>query len=867
MYRGALRCMPRSFRAQHAGEIERTLAEGGNGTGGARFGWGAALDLAGGLLAEWGRAVRRFSLTDVGRDARVAVRGLRGAPGFTLLAVTALALGVGANASVFSLVNEIVLQPLPVREPERLVNIYLDQPGANSFTGFSWPEYRDYRAAPGDLEGLAALSGIGLRFGEAGAETRVSAALVSDNYFEVLGVEAARGRLFTPQEVSSAASVAVVSHGFWQRRAGGRGGIVGATVRFNDEPFTVIGVAPAGFSGTFIGFPAEAWVPVTLMERLRPGVQLEDRAEQPLELLARLPAGGTVAAADASLDTVAAELENAHPVLYRERRVKVFPLTGIDQSMYDGVVGFVALLLALSGLVLLAACLNVGGMLLARGSYRAREMAVRAALGAPRWRLVRQVLVEAVTLFALGTAAAVLVAVPLNGALRRFIEAVAAPVAFELQLDLRVLAFTLVVGLATAVLTALSPALRASSAMPSGALRAGAGQSVTSHRLRSAFLVGQVALSLVLLVTAGLFVRAAQRGAQLDTGFDVEALSTAFVGLPGERYDEAAAVDLFERLAERLELSPLVEAASFSALPPIDVARNVMTARVPGFVDEDGDDGRVVDVNAVGAEYFAAIGLPLREGRAFERADQEGMQRVAVVNRTAAETFWPQRAVSGRTVLLDGAELQVIGVVEDSRTVIQDATPTPLVYLPAGQQPGRSMTVVLRSRAAPGELTRLVRTELAALDATLSPPQVAPLGDIIELSLLPQRLAGRFAGGLGGLALALSVCGVYGIVAYAVGCRRRELGIRVALGGEPSGLVALVMRSGMGLVGLGVALGVVGLAAVTPLLRGFLLDVSPFDPLALGGAAALMLAGAALASWLPARRAARIDPAIVLKGE
>lgn len=866
VYALLLRCMPHSFRERHAAEIEQTLTEGGNGVRGARRGFGATIDLLWGLLAEWGRALYRFAVRDLGRDARIGLRGLRRAPGFTALAVAALALGMGANASVFSLVNEIVLRPLPVRQPDRLVNIYLDQPGANSFTGFSWPEYLDYRQAGVGVDSVAALSGIGLRYGEPGSEARVGAAMVSDNYFEVLGVEADRGRLFTAPEADAAAAVAVVSNGFWQRRLGGRP-VVGTEVRFNDIVFTVVGVLPRGFTGTFIGFPTEVWIPATLMERMRPGSDLEARSEQPLEMFGRLPAGRTAAAADAALDAFAAELEESFPVLYRERRVKLYAMTGIDQSMYDGVVGFVGVLLALSGLVLVTACLNVGGMLLARGSHRAHEMSLRAAIGAPRSRLVRQVLVEAVALFSLGTAAAIVIALQLNGLLRSFIEALPVPIGFDLRLDGRVLAFTLAVGLSTALLTALSPALRVSGSSPAAALRAGSRQTGGAQGARRAFLVVQVAMSLILLVCAGLFVRAAQRGARIDTGFDVEGLTTTAIGLPTERYDAPGARQFFAQLARRVEASPQVSAASYSTLPPIDVARSVMTARVPGFVDDDGDDERAVDVNAVGRRYFSTIDLPLVAGRPFEAGDEEGMRRVAIVNRTAAEIFWSGRPAIGRSLIVDGIGMDVVGVVENSRTVIQDATPTPLVYIPAGQQPARRMTLVARSSDDLAALNRLVRAEVARLDASLPPPTSAPLVAIIELSMLPQRLAGRFAAGLGLLALGLVVCGVYGIVSYTVGWRRRELGIRIALGARPTGMVTLVMRGGLGLLLLGLATGAAGIAALTPLLRGFLLDVSPFDPIAFGGAALLLTGITAFASWLPARGAARVDPAIALRNE
>ena len=867
LYRVLLRLMPTSFRDRHNAEIEMALDDGSNGNHSLGFWCFAIADLVWGLLVEWAASLRRVAFRDVTRDLRVAVRGLRKAPAFTGLAVAALALGMGANTSVFTLVNEVLLRPLPVLQPDRLVDIHVEQPGANSFTGFSYPEYLDYRDAQTELSGIAAQSGFGFRLGEEEDNVRISGQLSSANYFAVLGIDTAEGRVFTSEEIRTQAHVVVVSYGFWQRRYGGDSELLGSTIRLNAIPLQVIGILQPGFAGRFIGFPAEVWVPVGLAPAFVPGAVMASRSDQGLELFGRLAEGATIEAAEASLDAVAVELESSFPATNRDRRASLTAMTGIDSSLQSGVIGFASLLMALALLVLVTACLNVGGLMLARGSYRAREMSVRAALGASRPLLVRQLVVETLVLFCVGTAVALVVAIQANALLRRLIESLPAPLGFDLHLDVRVFAFAVGVGLVTALTTAVSPSLRLSRALPVDALRAGAGQTSRRNTVRGAFLVGQVALSLVLLVSAGLFVRAAKNGARLDVGFDAELVSGAVVGLPAAHFTDAAAVELFVTLADRLAASPLVERATFSQAPPIGVSHPAIDITIPGVVDANGEDVYAVDVNPVGDGYFATVGIPLLEGRVFERGDQTSMAAVALVNRSMADRFWPAEGALGQLFLIQSRPVRIVGIVGDSRYVIQDAEPSPLAYVPAGAVPNRRMGIILRSAADAGALTGLLAEELEALEPVATPPTVRPAADIVSLWLLPQRLAGRFAGALGALATILAVSGVYGIVSYTVGRRRRELGIRVALGGAPRSQVALVMRGGIVLVAIGLVVGAFGVLLLTPLLRDFLVDVAPFDPFALSAAIGLVASASLVAAYLPARRATRVDPVIALKDD
>ena len=897
VYQRLLRLLPRSFRERHAAAIEEMLrvesAARGRGTGAwarARFWTGAILDLLAGILVERSAGVVRDGLQDI----RYAGRALRRSPAFTAMAVIALAMGMGANTAVFTLVSEVALSPLPVHEPDRLVSIVVDQPGGDSFAGFSYAEYVDYRDRNTVLDGLTATSGILLTMGEGGPDA--IGLLVSEDYFEVLGIDAALGRQASAEEVRTGAQVAVVSDGYWQRRAGGASDLIGSTRIFGGIPLNIIGILPPGFSGTFIGFPSEVFVPVTLMDRLRPGARLASPREQSLEMFARLRPDVTPEAADDALNAIAAEIERNDPSIHRDRRVHVYPLTGIDQPLQAGVSGFVLISLLLSSLVLLTACLNVGGLLLARASYRNQEMSIRAAIGASRGRIVRQLTTETVALFGLGFLAALFVAHQVNALLRRLIDSLWLPLGFELKMDWQVISFAAAMALSTALATGVVSALQASPSRHGG----GGGQrrSSESRKIRSAILVLQVAVSLVLLMSAGLFLRAVDAGERMEAGFDMESLTTAAFGLPVDQYSEADAFAFYRGVVERMRDADPTARVSISELPPIGVTHSPAPIVVPGHEPPPGQAGVVVDAVAVGADYIETVGIPVLEGRAFERRDEvatqpkppaQGIspaqrmsptspaqptsptqrmspaQRVAVVNRAMAERLWPDQPAVGRTILEGSSEIRIVGVVENTRHVVQDPEPSPLMYLLAAQRPRHRMVVVIRSASTLGALNRALQAVVADLDDSLPPPRVQPADEAIQFFLLPQRAAGRLIGGLGLIALLLAIAGVYGVVSYAVGCRRRELGIRAALGGQPQQQVRLVMRGGLVLVIAGTVLGLIGVAAIAPLLRILLLDVRTFDPLVLMAATGSILGAALLASYLPARRAARIDPMITIR--
>ena len=627
-YRALLRMRPPGFRARHRAAIDEALAAAWNESETAypawRFWLRATLDLLTGLLPAWISTVRRSipmrrsdrhgdearSMDGWLQDVRYGVRGLVRAPALTLLCTAAIGLGMGANTAVFTLVNEILLRPLPVREPAGLVDVHLDQPGANSFLGFSFPEYEDYRSRRGSLEGLVAHSGIGLRLGDAADGDRVRGQLNSADYFEVLGVAPARGRTFTAREseTEGGGNVAVVSHGFWQRRFAGADDLIGSDIELNGIDFTVVGILPAGFTGRFLGFPSEVWLPLAMMDRLRPGTELRSRGEQALEMFGRMRAEDSIAAVSDELNAIAAQLERDHPDINRSRRVTLSVFSGLDESLVSPVMGFLGILLVLSALVLLAACLNVGNLLLARGHTRRAEIATRVAVGATPTRVVRQILTETLLLFTLGTGAAVLVALQVNGLLGAFIESLPAGLGFSMTLDARVLAMTLAVALTTALATGLSPAVNAIRGGQAAVLRASRSGDASSARLRQIFVVGQVAVSVVLLITAGLFLRAFERGQQLDPGFPTSGLSMASVGLPAEGYSDDEARVFFQELAAGLAAEPDITGVGLTANAPLGVARSPMAMTVPGQEPPPGRDTFFLDVHVVSPSYFDAVG-------------------------------------------------------------------------------------------------------------------------------------------------------------------------------------------------------------------------------------------------------------------
>jgi predicted permease len=829
------------------------------------------------------------------QDVRFGVRLLRAHPAATATALLSLALGIGANASMFTIVSAALLRPLPVTAPGELVFVYGGDRGA-PWGVTSYPTYVDLRDRATSFAGLAsyAEASVGLATDEGDPEA-VRGAIVSGNYFEVLGVAAHRGRLLTPADDRSpgAHPVAVVGHDLWVRRFGGRNEAVGATLRVNGRPYTVVGVVPPGFRGAELLEDIEMFVPMMMQAAVRPpraafsgemDADLLSRRESGfLSLVGRLRPGAGFDEAQAELSALAARTALAHPETDRGRTFSLYPVSRIDPRAYPLLRNASWLLMGVAGLVLLIATANVASLLVARAVARRREIALRLALGGSRGRLVRQLLTESL-LVALGGGALGLLAAAWS--IQALARAVPSSGIFSFRLDApidwRVLAFTTMVTVVGAVLAGLAPALQGSRPELVGALRdadpaAGAGR--TRRRGQQALVVGQLALSLTLLVVAGLFLKSLWRAQGLSAGFDVDRIATASLQIDLLRYTRERGQQFYRDVVERVEALPGVSAASLVRAVPLAGGGRAATLRIEGReapASPGGPSGGgapqlpIVATNVVGPRYFATMGIGVAAGREFTAGDVEGAPLAAVVTEAFAARYFPGERAVGRRIALGqtGGDLmrEIVGVVGDSRHQRLDEPPRPLVYLPVGQRHETGMTLVVRSERDPAALAPELRRLLTALEPNLPVSSVQPYVALVASALFPARVGARLMALFAALAVTLAAVGLYGLAAFNVAGRLRELGIRAALGARRRDLLALVMKEALVLVAAGLAIGG-GLAAlVSGVLRGFLY-VSPLDPAVFTLVALILVAVMLGATFLPARRAAKSDPLAALRAE
>jgi predicted permease len=800
-------------------------------------------------------------------ELRHAVKALRRAPGTSAAAILVLALGIGANAAIFSLLSTILLRPLPgIARQGELVNVHGTQPGGDDFGGFSYPDYLDYRERSRALEGLAAFNGRGMTFGAREQAGLVAAQLVSGNYFELLGVRAHLGRVILPDDdrAPGASPVAVVSHGFWQARLGGDPGVVGRTVRLNGFPFTVVGVATEGFTGHFVGFAMDVWVPLSMAAQAAPDETLDGRDSSWLELIGRLGPGVPLGSAQADLMRVAASLATEHPATHAGRGVNLQPTSGVDDDLRGPVAAFLAVLQGVAALVLLAASANVAGLLLARALARRRDAAIRLALGSGPWALVRQHLAETTLLFSAGGLGGLLLARWAAALLVSFQPRFAIPLRFDLQLDARVVLFAGLIALAAALVVALVPARVAMRAELVGSLK-GLGAPERT-RLRGALVIGQVALSLALLAGAGLFLRALQRARALDPGFETQHVQIASLNVSLLARGESQGRAFYASLLERARALPGVRSATLARRTPLSLGSLGTRIEVPGQPSADGR-GYTVDFNAITPGYFETLGIPIVAGRALQPSDAPGSARVAVVSQALARRFWPDQEPLGQTIARGGDQLTIVGVAADSAVRRLGEEPRSQVYLPFDQSYAPGMTLLVRSEGPSAQLAAALRRELWALEPDLPILLEMPLHEYVGRSLAPQRMAGAVTGALGLLGIALAALGLYGVVAQLVAQRTREVGVRIALGAEAGAVVRLFVRDGMRLALAGSGAGLALAWGLGRLAHAFLPGVSPADAWALAGAGGFVASMAFAASWLPARRAARVDPVVALRSE
>ena len=812
---------------------------------------------------------------NVRQDVRFAWRLLRRSPVFTVTAALSLALGIGANTTIFSIANALMLRPLPgLADPGRLVDVGRTD-SDTSFDTVSYPTYRDIQERSTTLEGLYAyeIEPRAMSLGGRGDAERVYGALVTGNYFTLLGTRPAAGRLLTSDDdvVGKSRDVVVISHELWTRRLGGDTALIGQQLLINGHPMTVIGVTPRGFQGTTL-LKSEVWVPMTNLAAVRRDANLlTSRRSSWLFMGGRLKDGATVTQLKSELTAMATAFEREYPDTNRGRG-----LTAAQSEMFPGqmttIGGFVGLLMVIVSLVLLIASVNVAGMMLARATARSREMAVRLAIGANRGRLVRQILTETIMLFALGGVAGIVISQWLAALLMRVIPQLPVPVSLEITTDWRVALFGLGLSLLAAVLAGLVPAMHAARSNPAPALRTEAMDAGQPRlRLRNTLVVAQVTLSLLLLITAGLLTRSLQEAASVNPGFSQDRVDVATMDLNLGGYDDTTGPQFAKELVVRARALPGVESATITLDLPLDGGRHGMGALyAPGVQLPQGREQVSADWNSVEPGYFETMGIRLVAGRDFQDSDRAGAPRVAIINGEMARQLWPGQDAIGRMLEIDAGNgreaTTVIGVAPDLQVISLGAAAEPYIYVPLAQSYTPRLSLIVRNRTTASALPQ-VRSLLREMNASLPLVEAMPLSEVTAIGLVPQRVAAAVAGSLGLVGLLLAATGIYGVTAYAVSRRTREIGIRMALGANSSQVLRLVLRQGLVLAAIGIVFGIGAAAAGSRVLQNLLFGVGTLDPFTFAGASILFGAITVLASYIPARRAAQVDPVIALRTE
>jgi predicted permease len=858
------------------------------------------------IVTEQVRDVRAGALADACvQDLRHGARLLRRSPLFALTAALSLAIGMGATTTIFAIANALLFRaPVGVSEPERLLDISRAEAGTPFPSNFttSYPYYRDVRLRTKTLGGLYAFEfdvhpiSLGLRDGTEYAFANV----VTANYFAVLGVAPAAGRLFSARDSDEprASPVVVFSHRLWQRRFNGDPAIVGQAVQINRHPFTVVGVAREGFRGTNLVSP-DLWVPMGMVEVVQPGTtRLTSRRPADVGMGGRLAPGASSAEAAAELDVIARELERENPVEDRGTRLRVAGLSSVPGALATVAAGLFALLMALTSVVLIIACANVAGVLLAREAARRREIAVRIAIGAGRARLVRQVLTETMLLFLLGGAAGLFLARGMTSLLLSILPAFPIPIEVSLPLDVRVIVFSTGLALAAALLSGLAPALHVTEGDVISSLKDESQGPSERLLTRSAFVIAQVAFSIMLVVAAGLLVKALERTSSFDQGFDPQGVEVASLDLSSAGYTAATGALFARDLIERLRALPGVRAATLSEFLPGRGGADVRVT-VPGVSPADGQPYFIGTWNAVDADFFATLRIPLVAGRGFTAADRAGTQPVIIVSETSARHFWPGQEPVGQYIAWhdlrpNGEEgvtpLLVIGVARDLRpplgaahgdtrersahnrrdgqqvTASEPAPSTLMMYVPLQQRYTPRLEILART-AGGQRMASEMRHLVSSLDPSLPISTPQPLASQTGPVYLQLRITASVAGGVGLVGLLLAAIGVYGVTAYTTARRTREIGIRMAMGAQRHDVVGMVLRQGLSLVVVGSAIGLTLAAAGSRVFTRLLFGVPPLDPVTFGGAAILFAVIGLAACYVPARRATRIEATQALRYE
>ena len=815
------------------------------------------------------------------KDIRYGIRMLTKNPGVTLVAVMTLALGIGANAAIFSGVSAFLMRPLPVTAPDELIRPMEVSEDRGLADELSYPDFLDYRSQSTSFTGLSAEDMIQAAIDAENQNDVVWGQVVSANYFDVLQVKPVMGRAFLPDEDKTigASPVVVLGHSFWQRRMASDPNVLGKTIQLNNRTYQVIGVAPESFVGTKFGLALDFWVPISMADELRRATGLlSERGSHWVNVIGRLKPGVSIEQASAEMSAIAARLNQAYPdnrTNTTQAKV-VSEMDGRWGQMVNIFKSAGAMAMAIVGLILLIACANVANLMLARAAARRKEIGIRLALGASRARLIRQLLTESLLLSVLGGGLGLLLAYWVTDVMEGFIPILQYNIVSNFfALDSRALVFTLVVSLATGLVFGLAPAWHSSKpdvvAVLKGNLDAAQKGRRRAFGLRNMLVVAQVALSLVVLVCGGLFIKSFRKAQTMDPGFGnpnglIVSLSPQLVG-----YDEEQARNFYRQVVERVSHVAGVEAASMARTLPLgDSSNSNGPILKEGETLARGSGGRNIMTNVVGPGYFNTMQIPILEGRDFDDRDQRKTQRVVIVNQRMAQMLWPGESAVGKRIFI-GAEsrepMEVVGVVKTGkyRTLAED--PKPYFYFAMNQWRPSTMALVIRGSVDPRSLVSAVRSEVQALDRRVPVSGVKTMAEHKTYALWAPNMAASLSLAFAMVAILLSAVGLYSVMAYVVSQRTREVGIRMALGANRGDVMKMITKQGMRLAVVGVVIGLLLALALAQVLSSLLIGVSGYDVMTFVLVPLLLAAVALLACYLPARRATKVDPLVALRYE